>query len=786
MKRILLVAGLVLLFTQAFTQAVQRNQVVVEIGTGTWCQYCPGAANGAHDLLINGCQVAVIENHNGDAFANTYSNTRNSYYSVPGYPTAYFDGVSSWVGGALCPNGNVYSNYLALYNTRYVVPSPLVIDISGTNVGNDYNIVLSIKKLATVSGSDIRVHFVLTESNISTPPWPPSYLCMNSVSHVNRLMVPDAAGTLVTFTSGDFQIITLSFTKDASWVAANCELVAFVQDYPTKEIYNGSKVALNSLPLPVNVDFSGIPTTGCAPFTTNFTDLSSGVTNWQWEFQGGTPATANTQNPSTTYTAFGNNDVTLTAWSNITNRGNKKVKTDYITVNAVPLAPTVPSGLNNLCVNPSNTTYTTVPPSNATSLTWDLQPPAAGTLTPGGSTCSIDWNDTYVGTAQLKVRGTNACGDGAWSPNLTITISSMPAIPGTPTGPTALCQDSPNTVYTTSGSPVATGYTWDLTPSSAGTISFNMTTCTVDWSSSFTGTAEIKVLANNGACQSAWSAQCVITVSAGPIVFNMTGGGTYCGLGGGTGVEVGLSGSTTGVDYTLYFNGSPTATVIPGTGSAISFGLQTNAGDYTALAVNPITTCTMNMSGTSTVNVDPQAPDAPGDPTGPDLVYTGSNPTTDYTTSGGTYAATYAWQISPVEAGTVNGATTTGTVTWDQAYEGPAMVSVQGVNTCGGGTFSSEFTVDVHPGFVGIGNPDQKRFFSVHPNPVKGILTISSSESRQADILVISPLGKTVIAKPGQTIGTAYQLDLTGQPSGVYMLMLKDSGGVETIKIVIK
>jgi hypothetical protein len=240
------------------------------------------------------------------------------------------------------------------------------------------------------------------------------------------------------------------------------------------------------------------------------------------------------------------------------------------------------------------------------------------------------------------------------------------------------------------------------------------------------------------------------------------------------------------VDYTLYYNGSATTTVVAGTGSAISFGLQTGAGDYTAQGSGTTTTCTNMMTGTSVVAVDQQVPDAPAAPAGPGSVYTGSNPTSDYTTTGGTYASSYAWQVTPVEAGTASGNTLTGTVTWDQAYEGPAMVSVQGINTCGGGSFSSEFTVDVHPGFVGIGEQGKTCYFSVHPNPVKGILTISSSDSRQADLLVISPLGKTVITKPGQTIGTAYQLDLTGQPSGVYMLMLKNSGGVETIKIVVK
>jgi hypothetical protein len=47
-------------------QSVPRSMVVMEVGTGTWCTYCPGAAMGADDLLANGKLVAVVENHNGD------------------------------------------------------------------------------------------------------------------------------------------------------------------------------------------------------------------------------------------------------------------------------------------------------------------------------------------------------------------------------------------------------------------------------------------------------------------------------------------------------------------------------------------------------------------------------------------------------------------------------------------------------------------------------------------------------------------------------------------------
>jgi hypothetical protein len=342
----------------------------------------------------------------------------------------------------------------------------------------------------------------------------------------------------------------------------------------------------------------------------------------------------------------------------------------------------------------------------------------------------------------------------------------------------------PNTDYTTTGATNATSYQWELTPSTAGTAVPNGTTATIFWTDTFVGAATLKVSAFNGGCQGPWSDALDITVSQGPQAFAMTGGGTYCAIGG-TGLEVGLNGSETGVDYTLYFNGTPTTTVVAGTGSAISFGLQTGAGDYTAEGSGTTTTCTNMMTGTSVVAVDPQVPEAPAAPAGPGSVYTGSNPTSDYTTTGGTYASSYAWQVTPVEAGSASGNTMTGTVTWDQSYEGPAMVSVQGINTCGGGSFSTEFTVDVHPGFVGIGE-NGTRYFSVYPNPVKDVLTITSSESRKADISVISPLGKTVITKPGQTIGTDYRLDLNGLVPGVYILSLRVNNTTETIKIVVK
>jgi len=63
-----------------------KTMVIVEKGTGTWCQYCPGAARALDSLHVaHHGSVAVIANHNGDDFTTTESDYRNDYYGIPGY-----------------------------------------------------------------------------------------------------------------------------------------------------------------------------------------------------------------------------------------------------------------------------------------------------------------------------------------------------------------------------------------------------------------------------------------------------------------------------------------------------------------------------------------------------------------------------------------------------------------------------------------------------------------------------------------------------------------------------
>ncbi len=121
-----------------------------------------------------------------------------------------------------------------------------------------------------------------------------------------------------------------------------------------------------------------------------------------------------------------------------------------------------------------------------------------GTLGAGASwewyldaACSISAGDSgdtlFVApteTTEYWVRAEGSC-------NITDTVSVAvyvivePLKPGTPTGADTLCQNAPNTNYSTTGATNATSYNWNIYPDSAGTITGTGTTIEVDWSASY-------------------------------------------------------------------------------------------------------------------------------------------------------------------------------------------------------------------------------------------------------------------------------------------------------------
>jgi len=69
----------------------------------------------------------------------------------------------------------------------------------------------------------------------------------------------------------------------------------------------------NATLYPPRSNFTGTPTTGAAPLTVAFTDMSANATAWNWTFGDGSTVNASVQNPSHTYFSTGNYTVALNA-----------------------------------------------------------------------------------------------------------------------------------------------------------------------------------------------------------------------------------------------------------------------------------------------------------------------------------------------------------------------------------------------------------------------------------------------------------------------------------------
>jgi uncharacterized protein YjdB len=142
-----------------------------------------------------------------------------------------------------------------------------------------------------------------------------------------------------------------------------------------------------------------------------------------------------------------------------------------------------------------------------------------------------------------------------------------------------------------------------------------------------------------------------VTVYPLPIIFTVTGGGNHCAHD--TGVHIGLSGSTVGVNYMLYL-GATAVGAFPGTGAPLDFGLHTLAGIYTVRAISTSTFCSVMMVGSAAVGVIPSVTPVVNLNVSPDdTVCVGTTATfTAVGINGGT-APVFSWRVNgiPVSVG---------------------------------------------------------------------------------------------------------------------------------------
>ena len=94
-------------------------------------------------------------------------------------------------------------------------------------------------------------------------------------------------------------------------------------------------------------------------------------------------------------------------------------------------------------------------------------------------------------------------------------------------------------------------------------------------------------------CMNQMNGSATVLITAPPIAYLITGGGSY--PLGGPGRLVGLVFADAGISYQLFCNNLPVGIPQQGNNTTLNFGLQTQAGTYTIVATDPVTGCSANM-----------------------------------------------------------------------------------------------------------------------------------------------------------------------------------------------
>jgi len=235
-----------------------REVVLYEIFTGTWCVYCPTAANAIDEMAVDYDDIAIIEYHglNGDPYETAATGIRTNYY-MPffdtgdpgfGYPTTIINGMFGFEGTmpSVVEQKATYEYYYNKYmdiSTVYTITPTVDLISSNPSV---FDIDIDVEETFAYYDDEIRLFVALTETNI-----PESWQGETEVNFVLRDMLPNANGTVLDFTGGSIQNETMQLTLDESYVRSNCELVIFVQNMATAEIMEAGKIDIGSF---VNIE----------------------------------------------------------------------------------------------------------------------------------------------------------------------------------------------------------------------------------------------------------------------------------------------------------------------------------------------------------------------------------------------------------------------------------------------------------------------------------------------------------------------------------------------------
>jgi hypothetical protein len=387
------------------------------------------------------------------------------------------------------------------------------------------------------------------------------------------------------------------------------------------------------------------------------------------------------------------------------------------------------------------------------------------------NTWTFSWIAPVAGTGPVTFYGAFARNKPGPVTKSTLTVqeaASAPGAAGPVTGPSAVCKSSTES-YSGGAISGASSYVWTA-PTGATILSGQGTTSVNVSFGTSANSGNISVYGTNVAGNGAASNK-MITVNSVPAQTSpVTGTATPCQA---TTQSYSVT-NLSGVTYTWTVPAGSAITSGQGS-SSVTVSIGATNGNITVV---PSNTCG-NGSSTSFPLTVSLLPGTPSVPEGPAQINLQLTTTSDYSTSAG--AETYQWQLSPVSAGVITGASSTAQVTWNTAFTGNAQITVKALNSCGESAWSAVKTTEVL-NTTGIGE-DVAGIRIITGESAGNLSLAMNTSANQATVMLLDLSGRVLVKTtiPGQ--GT-YPI---GQnlKSGIYILVVEAGNSILKKKILV-
>ncbi|MBK7212509.1 MAG: T9SS type A sorting domain-containing protein [Bacteroidales bacterium] len=259
------------------------------------------------------------------------------------------------------------------------------------------------------------------------------------------------------------------------------------------------------------------PQTLCAGSTGNVYSIPAfaGATSYVWTLPVGANIVAGAGTNSITID-FANNAVSGDFVVYATNGSCNSYASAPYSVTVIPL-PTQPGnivGVQYVCEGEQGVQYSITPMASITGYVWTV--PTGAVIQSGQNTPSIIVNFPIGSiSGDVTVYGLNACGNGAVSNPLPVTVLTLPSTPGAITGPAHICKEASGIEYQVAPVANAYGYNWTLPAGADITAGANTNHITVHFGANAVS-GNISVYGTNGNCLGAVSPLFAVTVDATP------------------------------------------------------------------------------------------------------------------------------------------------------------------------------------------------------------------------------------------------------------------------------